>query len=55
VGTNRFSSEPPSATDALHSAMCTAAAGSSSAHENRQPYLVCNWIIALEGVYPARS
>ena len=51
----RFSSEPPSATDALNSAMCTTAAGSSLAHENRQPYLVCNWIIALEGVFPTRS
>jgi microcystin-dependent protein len=26
--------------------------GNSGPHENRQPYLVLNWIIALEGIYP---
>jgi microcystin-dependent protein len=50
--TSRFSSEPPSATDALNSAVCSMAAGSSMPHENRQPYVVCNWIIALMGIYP---
>lgn len=29
--------------------------GSSGSHENRQPYLACYYIIALEGVYPQRS
>ncbi|MEM8778345.1 MAG: tail fiber protein [Cyanobacteria bacterium P01_G01_bin.49] len=29
--------------------------GSGQAHENRQPYLACYYIIALEGVYPQRS
>lgn len=24
-------------------------------HENRQPYLVLNWLIALTGIYPERS
>ena len=24
-------------------------------HENRQPYLVMNWCIALSGIYPSRS
>lgn len=31
------------------------AAGNSSPHENRQPYLALNFIIALQGVYPPRS
>ncbi len=29
--------------------------GSSGGHENRQPYLACYYIIALEGVFPQRS
>jgi microcystin-dependent protein len=28
--------------------------GSGNPHENRQPYLTLNWIIALQGIYPAR-
>jgi microcystin-dependent protein len=27
--------------------------GSGQAHENRQPYLALNWIIALEGEFPS--
>jgi microcystin-dependent protein len=27
--------------------------GGSQAHENRQPYLVLNWIIALQGIFPS--
>jgi microcystin-dependent protein len=30
-------------------------AGSSQPHENRQPFLVLNWIIALLGVFPSRN
>ena len=29
--------------------------GGNQPHENRQPTLVLNWIIALEGIYPSRS
>jgi microcystin-dependent protein len=29
-------------------------AGGSQPHENRQPYLTINFIIALEGIYPSR-
>jgi microcystin-dependent protein len=32
-----------------------AAAGGGQPHENRQPYLVLNYIIALQGVFPPRS
>lgn len=30
-------------------------AGGSQPHENRQPFLVVNWCIALEGVFPSRN
>lgn len=30
-------------------------AGSNLPHENRQPYLVGNWCIALEGIYPSQN
>ncbi len=29
--------------------------GRSQPHENRQPYLVVNWIIALQGIFPSRN
>jgi microcystin-dependent protein len=31
------------------------ALGGSQPHENRQPYLVLNWIIALQGIFPSRT
>ena len=31
------------------------ATGGSQAHENRQPYLVLNYIIALNGIFPTRN
>ena len=29
--------------------------GGSQAHENKQPYLVLNYIVALQGVFPSRN
>lgn len=29
--------------------------GGSQPHENRQPYLVMNWLIALSGIFPTRG
>ena len=29
--------------------------GSGAAHDNMQPFLAVNYIIALEGVYPSRN
>jgi len=29
--------------------------GSSQPHENRQPFLVMNWLIALTGIFPSRG
>lgn len=33
----------------------TAATGGGQVHENRQPYLTLNYIIALQGVFPSRD
>ena len=30
-------------------------AGGNQAHENRQPYLAVNFIIALQGIFPPRN
>jgi len=30
-------------------------AGNSQAHQNKQPYLVLNYIIALQGIFPSRN
>jgi len=29
--------------------------GGSQPHENRQPYLVLNFIIALQGIFPSQN
>ena len=30
-------------------------AGNSQAHENMQPYLTLNFVIALQGIFPSRN
>jgi microcystin-dependent protein len=37
------------------SAAATSTVGGNQPHENRQPFLVLNYIIALRGVFPSRS
>lgn len=32
-----------------------AQSGNSQAHENRQPFLVINWVISLSGIFPSRD
>ncbi len=44
-------SNPPGAM----SAAATSTVGGGQPHENRQPYLVINYVIALQGIYPTRS
>lgn len=39
---------------ALHPASITSVGGSQP-HENRQPYLVLNFVIALQGIFPSRN
>ena len=29
--------------------------GSNQPHENEQPYLVMNWVVALDGIFPTRT
>jgi len=43
--------------DAPDTSMNNAALGVTGGqpHENRQPYLVLNFVIALQGVYPPRD
>ncbi|MCC6536130.1 MAG: phage tail protein [Bryobacterales bacterium] len=43
------------AANATMNAQMMAGVGGSQPHENRQPVLGINWIIALEGIYPTRS
>lgn len=42
-------------TPAPMNAETIAIAGGSQPHSNMQPYLVINWIIALQGIFPSRS
>ncbi len=41
--------------DALMNSGSIGATGESQAHENMQPFIVINYIIALEGVFPSRN
>ena len=43
-----------SATGSMNPA-CVAVAGGSQPHENMSPYLVLNFIIALQGIFPSRN
>ncbi len=60
-GTNRPNSAVPAkggvyATASDGSALApTSSAGGGQAHENRQPFLAMNYIIALEGIFPSRN
>ena len=51
-GTNPF--HAPDGTAALHTAALTASGG-AQAHNNMQPYLTTNFIIALQGIFPSRN
>jgi microcystin-dependent protein len=44
----------PSSLTTLNPATVTNVGGSQP-HENRQPYLVVNFIIALQGIFPSRN
>jgi microcystin-dependent protein len=53
TGQNIYRTEAPPET--FNGIMCAPAPGSNLPHENRQPFQVCNWIIALEGIYPQQG
>jgi microcystin-dependent protein len=40
---------------ALNNAMIGFSGGGSQPHENRQPYVVMNWVISLFGIYPSQN
>ena len=50
-GANPYSPTP----NAQMSAASITSVGSSQPHENRPPFLVLNFVIALEGIFPSRS
>jgi microcystin-dependent protein len=47
-----YKEQPP---DVTMSAQAIGSAGGGQPHENRQPFLVVNFIIALTGVFPSRG
>jgi microcystin-dependent protein len=51
-GANIYSSAGPNAT---LSAACVANTGSNQPHENMSPYLVLNFIVALQGIFPSQN
>jgi microcystin-dependent protein len=60
--TELYSTEAPDETKNFHVGSIkitgggnTLPTGNNQPLENRQPYLVMNWCIALEGIYPSRS
>ena len=46
---------PPGTNLVPMNAACLGNTGGSQPHENRQPYLVLNFIIALNGIFPSRN
>jgi microcystin-dependent protein len=52
VTENIYSSATP---NAGMNAAAIAAAGGSQPHENMPPFLVLNFVIALQGIYPSRN
>jgi len=58
AGSNIFNANAPEAGENINGVTSTLAAGNTGgnqSHENRQPYLAVNYIIALQGVFPSRS
>jgi microcystin-dependent protein len=52
-GQNIYRAGPP--VEVMNAAMVGMAPGNSLAHNNLQPFQVCNWIISLFGIYPSAS
>jgi microcystin-dependent protein len=45
----------PAASLGAMNAASVSTVGGSQPHENRQPFLVMNWCIALQGIFPSRN
>jgi microcystin-dependent protein len=52
-GLSAYTTQAPNL--AMNTAMVGFSGGGNQPHENRQPYLALNWIIALFGVFPSQS
>jgi microcystin-dependent protein len=52
-GKNIYNVESP--IEGMNPAMCGPSPGNSQPHDNLQPYLVCNWIISLFGIFPSQG
>jgi len=54
--TTTFGNEyAPTATAAVMGGAATSSTGSGQPHQNMQPYLVLNYVIALQGIFPSRN
>jgi microcystin-dependent protein len=53
AGLKAYSSEAP--TTPMNAAMVGSSGGGNLPHNNLQPYLALNWIIALYGIYPTQD
>lgn len=52
-GINRYA--PAGSSNTVMSPGAVAPAGGNQPHDNMQPYLVMNWLIALQGIFPSRN
>jgi len=54
-GHHVYTTNAPQTADALNSSAVSTTVGGGQPHSNLQPYLTCNWIISLFGVYPSQG
>jgi len=54
-GQQIYTANTPLAADALAPSSVSPSPGNNLPHENRQPFVTCNWIISLYGIYPSQS
>lgn len=47
--------DAPASADTTLGGVTSTGTGGNAPHENRQPFLVCNYIIATEGIFPSQS
>jgi microcystin-dependent protein len=52
-GADIYSNRAP--THSMNSAMISPTQGGNLPHDNMQPYLVLNWIIAMDGIWPSQG
>jgi microcystin-dependent protein len=45
----------PNSGSPMGASITSSAAGGTQPHDNRQPYLVINFVIALQGIFPSRN